>query len=94
MEIKNRRISSEEKSRLHPNEIEVIKAYEKITKHPFMRFDLILLKRLIKIATPAQIIAIIYKMHKSYPENFKDFSYVVKPVEQMFRNRRGGKKND
>lgn len=92
MEINNRPILIEEKKRLHPNELEVVKAYEKITKNSFMRFDLVLLKRLIKVATPAQIIAIIYKMHKSYPENFKDFSYVVKPIEQMFKNRRGGKK--
>lgn len=91
-DIKNRPISFQEKRKMHPYEQEVIKAYENITKRAFMRFDIVLLKRLIRIATPAQIIAIIYKMQKTYPQNFQEFSYIVQPVEQMFKHRRGGKK--
>lgn len=91
MKIVNRPISIVEKNKLNKNEIEVINTYERVTKNKFMRFDIILLKRLIIIATPAQINAIIYKMYKMYPQNFVDFSYVVRPVEQMFKNRRGGK---
>lgn len=92
MQINNRPINYIERNKLSRFELEVINNYERTTKKKFMRFDIILLKRIIKIATPAQINAIIYKMHKNYPDNFKDFSYIVKPVEQMFKNRRGGKK--
>lgn len=92
MDIQDRPLSQIERRKLHPNEVEVVQAYERITKNTFMRFELVLLKRLIRIATPAQIIAIIYKMQKNYADNFVDFLYVVKPVEQIFKNRRGGKK--
>lgn len=94
MKIENRPITAKEMEKMHPHEQEVIRAYERITKKSFMRFDVVLLKRLIQSATPAQIIAIIIKMNKTYPDNFQDFSYIVKPVEQMFKNRRGGKRND
>lgn len=87
--IRNRPLTFKEKRKMHENEREVIEFYEKVTKNKFMRFDVILLKKLIKIATPKQINSIIYKMYKQYPQNFVDFQYVVQPVERIFKNRRG-----
>ena len=89
--VRNRPLTFQEKRKMHENEREVIEFYEKITKNTFMRFEVIYLKKLIKVATPKQINAIIYKMHKQYPQNFTDFLYIVQPVERIFKNRRGGK---
>lgn len=93
--IKNHPLSYAEKRKLHENELKVVLFYEKTTKRKFMRFDLILLKKLIRLATPEQINSQIKRFHydKRYSKNFTDFFYIVQPVERMFKNRRGGKKN-
>jgi hypothetical protein len=92
--VEDRILSQNERRKLHPNELEVILKYESITKNKFMRFELTSLKKLIRIATPAQIIATIIRMHKMYPQNFTDFFYIVQPVENMFKNRRGKTKGE
>jgi hypothetical protein len=61
MNIENNRLSREMRTKMHPNELEVIKVYERVTRRPFLRFDVITLKRLIRCATPKQIIAVIYR---------------------------------
>lgn len=90
--IKNRPLTKDEKDNLHPFEQKVVYCYEKTTKNKFMRYELISLKRLFRFATPEQINATIFRMYKLYPQNFKNFFYIVQPVENMFKNRRGGKK--
>lgn len=70
-------------------EQKVILHYMKTRKVPFYRDELISLKKCIMAATPAQINALIDRFHKTYPDNFTDFHYLVKPVTQMFKNRRG-----
>lgn len=93
--IQNRILSQLERSKLHDNENKVISCYERITKQKFMRFEMVLVKRCIRSATPEQINAIIVRMYRQYPQNFKDFAYVVQPVERMFKSRRGkGRKEE
>jgi hypothetical protein len=87
--IEDRVLPKPVRQRLHPNEQKVIACYERTTKRSFMRSELILVKRLIRVATPEQINAIIYQMYKSYAQNFVDFAYIVQPVERMFKHRRG-----
>lgn len=94
--IQDRPLSQQEKMKLHEFERKVIFYYENTTKRPFMRFELIALKKLILIATPEQINSQIKRFHydKKYSQNFKDFYYVVQPVERMFKNKRGGKSSN
>lgn len=88
--MKDRPLSYQEKRKMHENELAVVEFYERVTQNTFMRYEVIPLKKLIKVATPKQINAIVYKMYKQYPQNFVDFHYVVQPVERIFKNRRGG----
>lgn len=87
--IEDRILSPAERAKLHENEKQVIACYERITKRTFMRFELILVKRCIRSATPQQINAVIVQMYQKYPQNFIDFAYIVQPVERMFKFRRG-----
>ena len=87
--IQNRVLTWSERNKLHENERKVISCYERVTKKKFMRFELVLVKRCIRSATPEQINAIIMQMYRQYPQNFQDFAYVVQPVERMFKSRRG-----
>ncbi|QST02973.1 hypothetical protein IMZ31_20720 (plasmid) [Pontibacillus sp. ALD_SL1] len=91
--FENRILSEYEKTKLTDGEREVVATYERVTGLSFMRHDVLILKKLIKTATPKQITATIYRMHKLYPQNFTSFFYVKQPVENMFKNRRGGKSN-
>lgn len=90
----DRPLTQLERNKLHPNELEVIQCYERTTKNTFLRSEVILVKKLIRVATPKQINAIIFRMYNMYPQNFKDFFYVVQPVERMMKNRRGKKKGE
>lgn len=90
--FENRPLSQREKSKLHMYEREVVQKYESVLKRPFMKDDLISLKRCLQSATPAQINSQIVRFRNQ--KNFVEFFYLVKPVEQMFKNRRGGHKND
>ncbi|MFP3725698.1 hypothetical protein U8V72_10900 [Priestia filamentosa] len=96
IEIKNRPLSQQEKMKFHENHQQVMEAYEYYTKRQFMRFDVLILEELIKVATPAQIIAIIkkYSEHYKYAENFTFFGYIAPIVKNQFKNRRGGKHSD
>lgn len=87
----DRKLTWLERKKLHPNELDVISFYEYVTKNSFQRSELVSLKKLIRVATPAQIKSQIAQLHKRYPQNFDDFFYIVRPVENMFKNRRGGK---
>jgi len=88
----NRPLTPYEKCRMHMYEQEVIRNYESILKRPFMKDDILPLKRCLRAATPAQIRSMILRFKSQ--KNFLDFFYIVKPTEQMFKNKRGGKKYD
>lgn len=88
----NRPLLPKEKAKLHSLEKEVIREYEKIVRRPFMKDDLIPMKMCIRAATPAQIVNLIKRF--KYQKNFTDFFYLVKPCTQMFKNKRGGSKQD
>lgn len=92
--IENRPLTYHEKMKFHENHQEVMRAYEYYTKRRFMRFDVIVLEGLIKVAAPAQIISIIkqYSEHHKYSKNFTFFGYIEPIVKNQFRNKRGGKK--
>lgn len=94
--FENRPLTKHEKEKLPKEELEVVRCYEYTTKRKFMRFDVPLLKQLTKVATPAQIISQIKRFHydKRYSQNFKEFFYIVQPVQRMFGKRRGGKKQN
>lgn len=95
IKIKNRPLNDKEKKKLSLYEQKIIYTYEKNTKQPFMRFDLIVLKELIKVATPEQINQTIIRFAKNpkTKNNFTYFSYIEKPVRNFFKNKRGGKKS-
>jgi hypothetical protein len=86
----NRPLTWKEKNRLHPNERQVINHYEKQTRLIFMRHDVIVLKEMIRVATPAQINKSINVLYVKYPERFQSFDYVQPYVENLFKNRRRG----
>lgn len=88
----NRPLTYKEKKKLHELEQEVIRDYEYILKRPFMKDDLLPMKRCLKAATPAQIKSMMFRFKTQ--KNFIEFFYLVKPCEQMFKNKRGGKKHD
>ena len=92
--IKNRPLTYQEKKKYDENEQKVIDYYEWLTKRSFMRFDVIILKRMLKNgAYPEQIISQIKRFHsdKRYSENFSYFGYIEQPVNFMFKRQRGGK---
>lgn len=90
----NRPLSPFEREKLNEFELIVVKHFEKTTKLTFMRYDVPLLKKCIRSATPQAINALISKFYYLYPQNFVDFFYIVRPVTQgMLKNSRGGKKN-
>lgn len=87
----NRPLTHQEKQKLHMNERNVVLYYERTTNLTFMRHDVILLKELIRVATPAQINHSISTLHQKYPQRFTEFMYIT-PYVAMFKNkRRGGK---
>ena len=90
--FENRPLNYQERQKLHPLEREVVQNYESILKRKFMKDDLLPLKRCLRAATPAQIKSMIFRFKSQ--KNFTEFFYVVKPCEQMFKNKRGGKKHD
>lgn len=92
IKIKNRPLHDAEKNKLNPLERKVVDTYEKYTNQQFMRFDLITLKELIKVATPEQINQVIIRFAKNpkTKNNFAYFSYIEKPVRNFFANKRGG----
>lgn len=92
--MENRPLTAKERYKLHENENQVVKTYERVTKNTFMRYDVIPLKKCIKIATPKQIESQIYRFYKQNPDNFTDFNYLVKPIVQMFKGKRGRNKGD
>lgn len=80
---------------MHPNYLDIISHYEKTTKRAFMKDDVVILKLLVKEATPAVIKQMITRFYKQYPDNFKDLNYIYQPVKNMFGNKkRGVKKNE
>lgn len=93
LNIENRPLTWEEKQRMDANEIKVVICYEKTTRQKFMRFDVKILNRLIRIATPEQINSQIIRFgrDKRYVDKFTFFGYIEPPVRNMFKNRRGGK---
>lgn len=90
--IHNRPLSWEEKKKLHPNYLQVIQHYEKVTKRRFMRDELIVLKLLVEKAYPAQINQSISRFQKLAPDRFTSLHYIYRPVSNMFKNKRGGTK--
>lgn len=92
--FENRPLTRHEKNKLHPNERHVVFYYEKTTRHTFMRHDVIVLKELIRVATPAQINKGIEVLFSKYPDRFQEFDYVQPYVERMFKNRRGASKDE
>lgn len=92
--FKNRPLTVYEREKLNEGEQKVIMHFERVTKNTFMRFDVPLLKKCIKTATPEAINALISQFYYRYPQNFIDFNYIVRPVTQgMLKSSRGGKKN-
>lgn len=92
--FQNRPLSDFEREKLNPNELKVLVHYEYVTQQTFMRYDIPLLKKCIKAATPEAINQLISTFYKRYPDNFNDFNYIVKPVTQgMLKQSRGGKSN-
>lgn len=89
--IKNRPLSLKEKQELHPNYQEIVHHYEKVTKRPFMKDELVTLKLLVELAYPAQIMQTISRFYKLYPDRFKNLSYIHTPVKNMFKDKRGAK---
>lgn len=89
MVIQNRPLMQTEKDRLHPNEVMIITHYEQTCGRPFMRFEMLSLKKMIQIATPAQICAVIDQTQKKYPERFLTFDYIFPIVKNYFSFRRG-----
>lgn len=90
--FENRPLLPKEKIKLHILEKEVIQDYEKILRRPFMKDDLLPMKMCIRAATPAQIRQLMIRFKKQ--TNFTEFFYLVKPCTQMFKNKRGGSKQD
>jgi hypothetical protein len=90
--LKNRPLTWDEKRKLHPNYIQIIQHYERVTKRSFMRDELIVLKLMVEKAYPAQIIQTISRFYKLHPERFTSLHYIYRPVCNMFKNKRGGKK--
>lgn len=90
--FENRPLTYQEKNKLHAMEKEVVKSYESIMKRPFMKDDVLPMKRCLRAATPAQIKSMLFQFKKQ--PNFTEFFYIVKPCEQMLKNKRGGKKHD
>lgn len=76
----NRPFSEYERSKLSPFELEVVLSFEQTTGLVFMRYDLPLLKKCIRHATPASIIQLIKKYYRDYPDNFTNFNYIVEPI--------------
>lgn len=100
--IENRPLTYTEKQKFEEGERKVIWAYEKSTGLPFMRFDIIILKKLIRHGTPEQICAIIFKAAQegkkremNEEENkFNNFWYLYQwVVSTHLRSKLGGKKN-
>lgn len=91
--IENRPLTYAEKLKFDDLEQRVIFCYESETKKRFMLFDIKILKRLIRIATPEQINSQIRRFAKDwrYSKNFTFFGYIEPPVKNQFKNRRGGK---
>lgn len=92
--FENRPLSNHEKNKMHPHYQEVINHYEKVTKRPFTKDEVVILKLLVKIATPAVINQMITRFYKQYPENFKDLNYIYQPVKNMFGNKKRGVNKD
>jgi hypothetical protein len=88
----DRPLTWNEKKKLHPNYIQVIQHYERVTKRPFMREELIVLKLLVEKAYPAQINQSIDRFFKLAPDRFTTLHYIYRPVSNMFKNKRGGNK--
>lgn len=86
----NRPLTKREIGSLHPNYVDVIKHYEKVTKRKFTRDELVILKLLIMEATPAVIKKMITRFYRQYPENFTDINYIYQPVKNMFGNKKRG----
>lgn len=78
--FQNRPLSEWERKKLHEEEQKVVAHYEKVTRLTFMRYDVPLLKKCIKHATPEAINQLISTFYYRYPQNFKDFNYIVPPV--------------
>lgn len=98
--IQNRVLTYKEKQKFEEGERKVIWAYEKATGMPFMRFDIITLKKLIQHGTPEQICSIIFKASQEGKKrekvgkenNFDNFWYLYKwVVSTHLRSKLGGK---
>lgn len=87
--LKNRPLTWTEKQKLHPHYLDIIRHYEQVTKRPFMRDELIVLKLLVEKAYPAQIKQTISRFQKICPERFTTLSYIYRPVTNIFKNKRG-----
>lgn len=86
--FKNRPLTKSEKEKLHPNYLQIVNHYERVTKRPFMKEELIVLKLMVEKAYPAQIIQTISRFYKLYPDRFTSLHYIYKPVCNMFKNKR------
>lgn len=94
--IENRSLTYMEKMKFDELERRVIWCYEMETKRKFMLYDIKILKRLVRAATPEQINSQIRRFAKDwrYSKNFTFFGYIEPPVMNQFKNKRGGKSND
>lgn len=99
--IQNKPLTYGEKSKFTEGERKVIWAYEKSTGLPFMRFDIIILKKIVQYGTPEQICSIIFKATKEGKKreiegkenNFNNFWYLYKWVASThLRTKLGGRK--
>jgi hypothetical protein len=86
--FENKPLSQKERGKLNNFYLEVIRHYEYITNRPFMKDELVILKLLIEITTPAVIKTMISKFYKDYPENFTTLSYIYPPIKNMFKNKK------
>ena len=90
--FENKPLSKSERDKLNNFYIEVIRHYEYVTKRPFMKEELIILKLLIEITTPAVIKTMISKFYKDYPDRLITLSYINQPINNMFKNKKRANK--
>jgi hypothetical protein len=86
--FENKPLSTNERKKLNPYYLEVVNHYEKTTKRAFTKDELVVLKLLIEITTPAAINMMISKLFKGYPDNFKTLSYIYQPTKNFFKNKK------
>ena len=90
--FENKPLSKKERDKLSNFYIEVIRHYEYVTNRSFMKEELIILKLLVEITTPAVIKSMISKYHKDYPDRFTTLSYIYQPINNMFKNKKRSNK--